>query len=114
MAALLTLFVGLALGLFYGHRLGVVAERSGTNAAARAVDVELHCRVCDRLVLASRMRLGTCGGDACVETMERGRRRMDEAREAAGNLTCDLTVTGWEDTQSGSRPVRWAGVWRPR
>jgi hypothetical protein len=28
MAALVTLIVGLALGLFYGHRLGVVAERS--------------------------------------------------------------------------------------
>jgi hypothetical protein len=96
MAALVTLIVGLALGLFYGHRLGVVAERSGTTAAQRLADVEVRCRACGRLVKASTARAGCCRDEACLTSVERGRARMDEARAATGDLTCDLTVTGWE------------------
>lgn len=45
----------------------------------------------------------------------RGAERMEEARQATGNLTCDLTVTAWQTrSPSDIRPITWAGTWRPR
>lgn len=39
---------------------------------------------------------------------------MDAAREATGNLTCHLTVTGWAQRGAGDAPVTWTGVWKSR
>lgn len=43
-----------------------------------------------------------------------GAAEMDAARAATGDLTCRLTVIGWETRGLNEVPGQWAGVWVPR
>lgn len=62
---------------------------------------------------------GLCGRTDCIrsrwtEAQRTGAARMDAARAATGNLTCDLTVVGWDKRDINERPSEWAGKWRSR
>jgi hypothetical protein len=46
------------------------------------------------------------------EAAKRGKERMDEARRAAGDITCRLTVTEISDTRNV--PIAWRGEWVKR